>query len=333
MKIGAGTGAPPVEAVNEDFEQAWNEASAAAKMAIDAGEVPAPHEPTVATPEAPVAPPQAAAPEAPTEPEVEPEAEPAPGLETRLWRKREKQKLQEQFDNASDMLVQRAQRALAIEEAYKARDFDGLAKQLGKGSWSELIMEHLETEAQPERRDIARVGQEVSKLREELAAEKQALARAQQEARDQEEARLYYAEVQGELVTQKVVSEALAKDPEFIQAVVEIQRLHYDEAKDETIPAAQAAKIALDNLRKARARLAAYPDLTGEQTPATAVHPANGGAPGTQPAPKRAPTAIPQRQGADAAPSVPVEELSDKEWFSYFESELKKNRAEKRGVR
>jgi hypothetical protein len=318
----------PEAAVADDFDQLWREADAAAKTAVASGEVePLQEVPAEAAAEEPAV--EEELPELPPEEEQEP----APGKETRLWRKAQKEKLQQQFNSAADMLTQRAHRALAIEEAYKTRDFDALAKHLGKSSWSELVMEHLETEAEPGRRDVAKVGLEVSKLREQLEEEKAQLAYERQQADEAADARAYRGEVRDELLGARVVSEALAKDPEFIEAVVAIQQRYWNKKEETTIPAAQAAKIALDNLRKASARLAAYPDLTGEKTAAQTPHQANGGAPGTTPAQKRAPTAIPQRQGTDAASAVPLDELPEKEWFAHFTAELEKNRAEARRSR
>src|SRR5690348_11999204 len=124
------TPAPPAP-VHEDFEQTWREAAAAAQTAIENGEVPTPTEAAEQTAGQPAETEEA---EATTEEQPEGAEEeqrpptPQEAYQNREWRRQEKAKLQQQYDAAADMLVKRAERALAIESAYRKRDFDGIAK-------------------------------------------------------------------------------------------------------------------------------------------------------------------------------------------------------------
>jgi hypothetical protein len=337
MKNQAGTQAvvetPAAEApIHEDFDQQWREAAAAAETAIASGEVtPVEEAPEVA--EAPTeGATEAGAEEQPTEGEPAAKAKPTPqeAFQNREWRRQEKAKLQEQYDAAADQLLKRAERALELESAYKRRDFEGVAKALGAQNWRSLIMEHLETEANPERRDIAEVGHEVRTLREEMQREKEELARERQRLELQTSAQQQERTVQAEIARNKAIPPALAQNPEFVQAVLQIQDHYWDEKKQETIPTDQAAQIALDNLRKAHARLNGY---FGGGAAETSDGQDSGHAPGAPETKKRAPTAIPQRQGTDAARQVPVEELPEKEWFAHIEGMLKTNREKARSGR
>jgi hypothetical protein len=192
----------------------------------------------------------AAAPEKPAE--KNPDEEPVTVAERVAWREERRQaraQLQRQEAEFHGLvartrgdLEKRYAPLIAAQEALARDDIDGFAKAIGKGSWKDLVKERQQKIMSPEAQRIAELEQRERDREEKTARERQ---EAEQRAAQEHEHRVI-GQYKSELSETMTKSEdqlvrALAKHPEFCDAVYQVQREHWD--GETPIPPEEAVRM------------------------------------------------------------------------------------------
>jgi hypothetical protein len=210
-------------------------------------------------------------------------------------------------------LAERYSRYSKAEQALHSGDMDAVAQSLGFQDWATLNVAQIRKNTSPEYQELQAIKQKLAE-KERLEAEREAQAEADREAREQSEAETEYREeLEGALLQTDDFSE-WADDPDFLDAIISIQRKHYHDG--ETVDALDAAALALDGAWKMYEKLhakfgRAKPGLPGG---ATATKPTSRASAGRK--------TIAQTDAVGASGVRKTSNMSEDEWFEYHARQL-----------
>ncbi len=233
------------------------------------------------------------------------------------------------------------EQAKALRAAYDAGDYDGLAKLLGPKDWNALQEEMIAKISDPNYKRLRQLEQKEQEREREaeqrrIAGERAAFQQKQLEARQIVEARL---SAQMKNSADPLVA-ALHDDPQFIAAVIEVQRQNWDGSS--TVSPEKAIKIAAkgftgplhQHMQNLYQKLQKAFGATPAQAAAVVAAVAPAAAAVVAPTPGKGKTnrtgVVPTAATGAAAGAVDMTKLSKKEKDAYFSARLQEAIAEER---
>lgn len=171
----------------------------------------------------------------------------------REWKRKQKEAMQGEHQTRMAELEKREQgfqeklkKADALLAAADAADYEGLAKLLGHDDWDKLqesVIARLSDPNYKRLRELERRDQE--RMEAEAKQKQEAETRAQQQQRAQAIQAHMVKLGQHCAASKDPVVQAMADEPNFIQAIFNIQRENYDQETDSTVTPEQAIKMAV----------------------------------------------------------------------------------------
>ncbi len=171
----------------------------------------------------------------------------------REWKRKQKEAMQGEHQTRMAELEKREQgfqeklkKADALLAAADAADYEGLAKLLGHDDWDKLqesVIARLSDPNYKRLRELERRDQE--RVEAEAKQKQEAETRAQQQQRAQAIQAHMVKLGQHCAASKDPVVQAMADEPNFIQAIFNIQRENYDQETDSTVTPEQAIKMAV----------------------------------------------------------------------------------------
>jgi hypothetical protein len=213
----------------------------------------------------------------------------------------------------AEQLEKAAPHAMAMEKARRTKDVEAMAKIMGYESFAKLTQDHVETMADPGRKEIQEFRREAEAREARLMQRIEALQQAQQprQPTQQEVQAQYEQRVAQEIVADGSIPQTLKESEPFFMDVMTELRTHYD--GHTTIPPHLAARNVLDRYRQAAETVnhqqSAAEGATGKSLNTDAEKPA-----------KRPPLNVSQDEAADASGSVEDdEEFDEAKWLKEVE--------------
>lgn len=204
-------------------------------------------------------------------------------------------------------LAERYSRFAKAEQSLEMGDMDNVAKSLGYEDWNDLNVAYIKKKTSPHHQELQAIKQKLAE-KERQEEEQAAQTAAEREAREAHEAEQEYAEELEVHFAQSDEFSEWAEDPDFIGAVISIQRDNYQDGA--TIDAAEAGRMALDAAwgmyKKLHSRFGKMPGngATAAQSPS------NGATAGKK--------VISQRDAVSASGIKPTKGMSENEWFDHY---------------
>lgn len=214
-----------------------------------------------------------------------------------------------ELKQVEEQILTKGQKAIAIQEAVEAADYEGMAKHMGFGSFRDLNKHFLEATSSPQYKQTRALQEKLAQQEREVQEYKAEQARrAQEETRAKAESE-WKADIVDNLSTaQDPVIAKMAKHGTFVEQVFAVQQQHYDPSTGSTVDYTTAAAEVVNGAREMYGFLRSVFDPSDRDTVespsgrASAESPSSGATAGKQSG-RKPKKSISQRKTAEAAPA------------------------------